>query len=67
MNSEQEKINNALNNLKNEEKKVAEIYSSLANQITEPKLQSVMKNMEQLARKHYAAITEALGNQNDTN
>ncbi|MCM0647275.1 hypothetical protein NBE98_02660 [Clostridium swellfunianum] len=67
MNEEQDKINNALSNLINEEKKVSEKYASLANQITEPKLQSIMKNMEQLSRKHYATISEMYSNQNNSN
>ncbi len=67
MSNEQDKINNALNNLINEEKKISEKYANLANQITEPKLQSIMKNMEQLSRKHYATIIEVSSNQNNFN
>lgn len=58
--TEQEIMNNAFKELLFYEDNMAKKYAQLSQQITEPKLQQMLKGMEQLARNHYSALSQAM-------
>lgn len=58
--TEQEIINNALKEMLFLEELTAQKYADLAQQITQPNLQSMLKGMEMAARNNYKSITQKM-------
>lgn len=58
--TEQETMNNALKEMLFHEESMAKKYAQLSQQITDPKLQQIVKGMEQGARNHYSTLTQVM-------
>lgn len=58
--TEQEIMNNAFKEMLAQEEGMAKKYAQLAKQITEPKLQQMLKGMEQGARNQYSTLSQAM-------
>lgn len=58
--TEQEIINNALKEMLYMEELTAQKYADLAQQITQPELQNILKGMEMAARNNYKSLTEKM-------
>lgn len=59
--TDQERINNALKEMLFQEEQMAKKYAQLAQQITEPKIQTMLQGMEQAARNHYSTLSQKMG------
>jgi len=58
--TEQEIINNALKEMLFMEEMTAQKYADMAQQITQPNLQNMIKGMEMVARNNYKAISQKM-------
>ena len=58
--TEQEIINNALKEMLYMEELTAQKYEDMAQQITKPELQSLLKGMEMAARNNYKSLTQKM-------
>ena len=58
--TEQERMNNAFKEMMFQEELMAKKYADLAKQITEPKLQQMLKGMEQATRNHYSTLSQKM-------
>lgn len=58
--TEQEMMNNAFKEMLMQEESMAKKYAALAEQLTDPKLQQMLKGMEQGARNHYSTLSQAM-------
>jgi len=58
--TEQERMNNAFKEMLFHEESVAKKYAQLSQQITEPKLQQMLKGMELGARNDYSTLTQVM-------
>lgn len=58
--SEQEIINNALKEMLFLEELTVQKYADMAQQITQPNLQDMLKGMEMAARNNYKSITQKM-------
>jgi hypothetical protein len=58
--TEQEIINNALKEMLYMEDLTAQKYADLAQQITKPELQNLLKGMEMTARSNYKSIKQKM-------
>lgn len=58
--TEQEKMNNSLKEMLFYEESSAKKYAALSTQITDPKLQQMLKGMEMGARNHYGTLSEKM-------
>lgn len=58
--TEQEIINNALKEMLYMEELTAQKYEDMAQQITKPELQSLLKGMEMAARNNYKSLTQKI-------
>jgi len=58
--TEQERMNNAFKEMLFHEESMAKKYAQLSEQITDPKIQQMVKGMEQGARNHYSTLTQAM-------
>ncbi len=58
--SEQERINNAMKEMLFHEESMAKKYAQLSQEITDPKLQQMLKGMEMAARNHYGALSQKM-------
>lgn len=58
--TEQEIMNNAFKEMLFHEESMAKKYAQLSQQITDPKLQQMVKGMEQGARNHYSTLSQAM-------
>jgi rubrerythrin len=58
--TEQERMNNAFKEMLFAEEQMAKKYSGLAQQITDPETQQMLKGMEQDTRNHYGSLTEKM-------
>lgn len=56
--TEQEIINNALKEMLNLEELTAQKYADIAQQITKPELQNLLKGMEMAARNNYKSLVQ---------
>ena len=59
--TDRERTNNALKEMLFREERMAKKYAHLAQQITDPKIQTMLKGMEQATRNHYGAISQTMG------
>lgn len=59
--TDQERMNNAFKELLFQEEQMAKKYADMAQQITEPKIQSMLQGMEQAARNHYGTLSQKMG------
>lgn len=59
--TEHERINNALKEMLFHEEQMAKKHAQLAQQITEPQIQTMLQNMEQAARSHYSTLSQKMG------
>lgn len=55
--SDQEKMNNALKEMLFHEESMAKKYAQLSQEITDPKMQKMLKGMEMAARNNYGTIS----------
>ena len=55
--SDQEKMNNALKEMLFHEESMAKKYAQLSQDITDPKMQKMLKGMEMAARNNYGTIS----------
>ncbi|KXG73759.1 hypothetical protein [Thermotalea metallivorans] len=58
--TEQEIMNNALKEMLFHEESMAKKYAHLSQQIHDPKLKQMLKEMEQGARNHYNTLTQTM-------
>lgn len=58
--TEREIINNALKEMLYMEELTAQKYADMAQQITKPELQSLLKGMEMSARNNYKSLTQKM-------
>lgn len=58
--TEQERMNNAFKEMLFHEESMAKKYAQLSQQITDPKLQQMLKGMEQGSRNHYSTLSQAM-------
>ncbi|MEL7565734.1 MAG: hypothetical protein AAGU27_12705 [Dehalobacterium sp.] len=58
--TEQEIMNNAFKEMLFHEESMAKKYAQLSQQITDPKLQQMLKGMEQGARNHYSTLSQTM-------
>jgi hypothetical protein len=56
--TEQEIINNALKEMLDLEELTAQKYADIAQQITKPELQNLLKGMEMAARNNYKSLVQ---------
>ncbi|MCC5467861.1 hypothetical protein [Pelosinus baikalensis] len=61
--TEQEIMNNAFKEMLSHEESMAKKYVQLSEQITDPKIQQMLKGMEQGARNHYSTLSQAMSKQ----
>lgn len=59
--TDQERMNNAFKELLFQEEQMAKKYADMAQQITDPKTQSMLQGMEQAARNHYGTLSQKMG------
>lgn len=62
--TEQEIMNNAFEELLFQEDILAKKYAQLSEQITDPKIQQMLKGMEQGTRKDYSTLTKVMSKLN---
>lgn len=62
--TEQEIINNALKEMLSMEELTAQKYADIAQQITKPELQNLLKGMEMAARNNYKSIMQKMNENN---
>ncbi len=58
--SDQEKMNNALKEMLFHEESMAKKYAQLSQEITDPKMQKMLKGMEMAARNNYGTISRKM-------
>lgn len=58
--TEQERMNNAFKEMLFHEELMAKKYADLANQITEPQTQQMLKGLEQATRNHYGTLSQKM-------
>jgi predicted nucleic acid-binding Zn-ribbon protein len=58
--SEQERMNNAMKEMQFHEESMAKKYSGLSQEITDPKLQQMLKGMEMAARNNYSTLSQKM-------
>lgn len=58
--TEQERMNNAFKEMIFHEESMAKKYAQFSQQITDPRLQQMLKGMEQGTRNHYNTITNMM-------
>lgn len=58
--TEKEIMNNAFKEMQFHEESMAKKYAQLSQQITDPKLQQILKGMEQSARNHYSTLSQTM-------
>ncbi len=59
--TDQERTNNALKEMLFREEQMAKKYAQMAQQITDPKLQTMLKGMEQASRNHHGTLSQTMG------
>lgn len=59
--TDQERMNNAFKELLFQEEQIAKKYADMAQQITDPKIQLMLRGMEQAARNHYGTLSQKMG------
>ena len=59
--TDQERMNNAFKELLFQEEQIAKKYADMAQQITDPKIQSMLRGMEQDDRNHYGTLSQKMG------
>lgn len=59
--TDQERMNNALKEMLFNEDLMAKKYAAMAQQITDPKIKTMIQNMEQTTRNHYGALSQKMG------
>jgi hypothetical protein len=59
--TDQERMNNAFKELLFQEEQLAKKYADITQQITEPKIQSMLQGMEQASRNHYGTLSQKMG------
>jgi len=60
--SEEERINNTMKEMLFFEESMAKKYAQLSQDITDPKLQQMLKGMEMGARNHYGTLAQKMTN-----
>ncbi|TEB15334.1 hypothetical protein Psfp_02251 [Pelotomaculum sp. FP] len=58
--SEQERMNNAMKEMLFYEESMAKKYLELTREITDPKLQQMLKGMEMAARNNYGTLSQKM-------
>jgi len=58
--TEQEIMNNAFKEMIFREENMAKKYADISVQITDPKLQKMLKGLEQSARNHYSTLSQTM-------
>ncbi|AZV56625.1 hypothetical protein [Clostridium sp. AWRP] len=58
--TEQEIMNNAFKELQFQEDFMAKKYAQLSQQITDPKFQQMLKEMEQSSRNNYSTLSQTM-------
>ena len=58
--SDQERMNNALKEMLFHEESMAKKYTQLSQEITDPKMQKMLKGMEMAARNNYGTISRKM-------
>jgi len=58
--TEQEIMNNAFKEMQFHEDSIAKKYAQFSQQITDPKLQQMLKGMEQSARNNYSTLSQTM-------
>ncbi|MCB2294727.1 hypothetical protein LGK95_14590 [Clostridium algoriphilum] len=58
--TEQEIMNNAFKEMQFYEDSIAKKYAQFSQQITDPKIQQMLKGMEQSARNHYSTLSQTM-------
>lgn len=58
--TEQERMNNAMKEMLFHEESMAKKYSELTQEITDPKLQQMLKGMEMAARNSYGTLSQKM-------
>lgn len=58
--TDQERINNALKEMLFHEEGIAKKYLELTQEITDPKLQQMLKGMEMAARNNYGTLSQKM-------
>lgn len=58
--SEQERMNNALKEMLFYEESMAKKYAQLNQEITDPKLQQMLRGMEMAARNNYGTLSQRM-------
>ena len=58
--TEQEIMNNAFKKMQFHEDIIAKKYAQISQQITDPKIQQMLKGMEQNARNHYSTLSQTM-------
>lgn len=59
--TEQERMNNAFKEILFQEELMARKYADLVSTITEPKIQQMLKEMEQDTRSHHSFLMDKMG------
>jgi len=59
--TDQERMNNAFKELLFREDQMAKKYADMVQQITDPKIQQMLKGMEQATRNHYGTLSQKMG------
>jgi len=58
--AEQEIMNNAFKEMQFHEDGMAKKYATMSQQINDPKVNQILKGMEQAARNHYKTLSETM-------
>jgi len=58
--TDQERAKNAFKEMLFREEQMAKKYAQMARQITDPKIQSMLKGMEQATRNHYSTLSQTM-------
>ncbi len=58
--TDQERMNNAFKELLFQEEQMAKKYADMTQQITDPKIQQMLKGMEQAARNQYGTLSQKM-------
>ncbi|MFZ5645498.1 MAG: hypothetical protein ACOY46_18195 [Bacillota bacterium] len=58
--TDQERMNNALKEMLFHEESMAKKYAQLGQEITDPKMQKMLKGMEMAARNNYGTISQKM-------
>lgn len=58
--SKKEKLNNAMKDMLSLEERMAKKYAALSMEITEPKLQQMLRENEMAARNHYGTLSQKM-------